>query len=309
MKRFRNILVGVDLADGDRLVAKSLGAPSAQAVEHALWVASLNKAHVTFLYALDVCPQAKQLLLDSQEEHTIVDEARDVLAGCVRKAEQLGVSSSVEVALGHAWLALVQRVLKCRHDLVVVGTRNRDIVSRMLFGSTGMKLLRKCPCPVWVTKPSGDAHIHTVLVAHDLSPVGALALELGASIAELHGSSLHILHAIEQKQYEDSTFHYLLEGPLEDKLAETRSLLGRPLQGYRFRAAPEVVVIEGDPVDTISKYIVDHGIELLTMGTIARTGISGVFMGNTAERLLPLVPCSILAVKPASFVSPVAAPK
>jgi hypothetical protein len=41
------------------------------------------------------------------------------------------------------------------------------------------------------------------------------------------------------------------------------------------------------------------------MGTIARTGIPGVFVGNTAEKLLPHLPCSVLAIKPASFKSPV----
>jgi nucleotide-binding universal stress UspA family protein len=41
------------------------------------------------------------------------------------------------------------------------------------------------------------------------------------------------------------------------------------------------------------------------MGTIARAGIPGVITGNTAERLLPSIPCSMLAVKPADFVSPV----
>jgi universal stress protein E len=44
---------------------------------------------------------------------------------------------------------------------------------------------------------------------------------------------------------------------------------------------------------------------LLVMGTIARTGITGVFVGNTAERLLPQIPCSVLAIKPAGFKSPI----
>ena len=45
--------------------------------------------------------------------------------------------------------------------------------------------------------------------------------------------------------------------------------------------------------------------DLLVMGTIARTGIAGFIVGNTAERLLPRIPCSVLAIKPEGFVSPV----
>jgi len=37
------------------------------------------------------------------------------------------------------------------------------------------------------------------------------------------------------------------------------------------------------------------------MGTMARSGFSRMLIGNTAERLLPQIPCSLLAVKPDDF--------
>ncbi len=42
------------------------------------------------------------------------------------------------------------------------------------------------------------------------------------------------------------------------------------------------------------------------MGTVCRTGIPGLIIGNTAERVLDSVKCSVLTVKPAGFVSPIA---
>ena len=42
------------------------------------------------------------------------------------------------------------------------------------------------------------------------------------------------------------------------------------------------------------------------MGTVARTGIPGLLIGNTAESVLSQVGCSVIAVKPDGFVSPVA---
>jgi nucleotide-binding universal stress UspA family protein len=42
------------------------------------------------------------------------------------------------------------------------------------------------------------------------------------------------------------------------------------------------------------------------MGTLCRTGISGFFMGKTAEKVLHSLGCSALTVKPAGFISPVA---
>ena len=48
-----------------------------------------------------------------------------------------------------------------------------------------------------------------------------------------------------------------------------------------------------------------EGIDLVVMGTVARSGIAGMLIGNTAERVLRKLPCSVLAVKPEGFTSPV----
>jgi len=40
------------------------------------------------------------------------------------------------------------------------------------------------------------------------------------------------------------------------------------------------------------------------MGTVARTGLPGLLIGNTAEKILNRVTASVLAVKPEGFVSP-----
>jgi nucleotide-binding universal stress UspA family protein len=44
---------------------------------------------------------------------------------------------------------------------------------------------------------------------------------------------------------------------------------------------------------------------MIVMGTLARVGIPGLFIGNTAERALDHVDCDILAIKPKGFVTPV----
>jgi nucleotide-binding universal stress UspA family protein len=41
------------------------------------------------------------------------------------------------------------------------------------------------------------------------------------------------------------------------------------------------------------------------MGTVARSGIPGLIMGNTAEAILTELECSVLAIKPPGFVTPV----
>jgi nucleotide-binding universal stress UspA family protein len=41
------------------------------------------------------------------------------------------------------------------------------------------------------------------------------------------------------------------------------------------------------------------------MGTVAHSGVGGLFIGNTAEAILEPIECSVLAVKPEGFETPV----
>ncbi|HNA21902.1 MAG TPA: universal stress protein, partial [Agitococcus sp.] len=46
-------------------------------------------------------------------------------------------------------------------------------------------------------------------------------------------------------------------------------------------------------------------IDLVVMGSVARTGIAGLIIGNTAETILEQLQCSVLVLKPQGFISPV----
>ena len=41
------------------------------------------------------------------------------------------------------------------------------------------------------------------------------------------------------------------------------------------------------------------------MGTVARSGVPGLLIGNKAEKVLSGIDCTVLAVKPSGYVSPV----
>ena len=45
--------------------------------------------------------------------------------------------------------------------------------------------------------------------------------------------------------------------------------------------------------------------ELIVMGTVSRTGVAGLLIGNTAEKVLRQANCSVLTVKPEGFITPV----
>ena len=70
-------------------------------------------------------------------------------------------------------------------------------------------------------------------------------------------------------------------------------------------AGVETVNHRGEPEDVIPEFAVAQGIDLVVMGTVARSGVAGLLIGNTAERVLRSLPCSVLAVKPDGFKCPV----
>ena len=311
MKRFKNILVGVDLAQGDVLVSENLVPPTEEAVTRAIWLAKSNSARLIFFHALPLAAinldaQTQMLLEEHHGKRTVTDHANEVLAIMVERANKEGVAAESLVVHGKSWVEMIRQVLRENHDLVIVGSRRLGPVKRFMVGSTGIKLLRKCPCPVWVTQPQPERRIASILVAHDLRPIGDLAMELACSMAQIHDAQLHVLHAAEYPEID-----YMLPARVSAENAaryrqDAEEHIAAQLGRFQLAQPAQVRFVTDPPDSAILDCIERHSIELLVMGTVARAGITGLITRNTAERLLPQIPCSVLAVKPKGFKSPVA---
>jgi nucleotide-binding universal stress UspA family protein len=86
---------------------------------------------------------------------------------------------------------------------------------------------------------------------------------------------------------------------LMDELTE---FLGKDAVGY---LEPKTHLVKGSARREIPVLAQQLEVDLVVMGTVARTGIPGVIMGNTAEAILEQLDCSVLAIKPPGFVTPV----
>ncbi len=310
MKRFKNILVAVDLSSDDQFVADDLSSATAEAIEQGLWLSNLNSASLTFFYVLEVSARTERLIEESRGSNTNVkDQAQEALAKCVDRARKLGIDAHGHVKIGKSWVEIIRQVLREEHDLVIAGTRQRRDVEQLVLGTTGLKLLRKCPCPVWVTKPLKRDHFSSILVATDFSPAADVSLELGISMAQLQGAELHVLHVLE---FGRDDHLKLIQHSEKDSIdyrervrADAIGRLEQCVAAADLPQEPHSHLLVGNADEVILRQLDKHDVDLLVLATLARTGISGVLVGNTAERLLPKTPCSILAVKPAGFKSPV----
>ena len=89
---------------------------------------------------------------------------------------------------------------------------------------------------------------------------------------------------------------------LDDLAGVARDMLGR-VQGTK----PSITtrLLQGQPEDAIAEEANRVHPLALVMGTVGRSGIPGVIIGNTAEDILTAVDGAVLAVKPPGFRSPV----
>ena len=240
-------------------------------------------------------------------------EELEKLAATVEAPE----TARIEVAVGVPFITIIQRVLSNQHDLVIITDDGPDSP----MASTTKHLPRKCPCPVWVMRPK-DAPGHRVLAAVDPEPddpaeMNRLILDLASSHAELTDAELHVGHAWNvygATALRTSPFLRGSGGELDDLRQETRdghlsrledSITRHGVGGLEHQTH----LVEGDPGDVIPHLAEIHDITLLVMGTVGRTGVPGLIMGSHAERILDQVHCSVIAVKPEGFVTPVRAPR
>ena len=295
MKRFQRVLVAIDLASGDSLVSDELVPPSQEAVNQAIWLASHSGAEILFFYALEISERARRLIdEDDNLSLNVLGHAEGVLHGLVERAKSEGVTSEHRVVFGKGWVEILRQVHDGKHDLVISGTRHQSRIRGAFLGSTGMKLLRKCACPVWITQPYKHRKLTSIVAATDFSLVCDFALDLAASLAELNGTKLHIVHALSLSDEAAMRRAGMTEADINQyrRHAEQHAQdeMQRLLARESVRALPTepTIHIEAGAADkVILQQAEAQSADLLAMGTLARSGLSGVLMGNTAERLLP----------------------
>ncbi len=68
---------------------------------------------------------------------------------------------------------------------------------------------------------------------------------------------------------------------------------------------PKKNLIKGFSNKVIPEFTKKNDADLVILGTIGNTGIPGLIIDNTAEDIFNQIHCSVLAVKPSAFFSPV----
>jgi nucleotide-binding universal stress UspA family protein len=203
--------------------------------------------------------------------------------------------------------ALMAMAKEAEADLIVVGTRQRDLLSRAFEGSVSRGLLRNAavsvacvPSPVSARRLPRVGPVRRILVTTDFSPAGNLAIAWACALAQPGGTvrAIHVVHpqAIADGQYERqlgaSTRHHA------HKLA-----VGRRLQALLPGEAPAGVGVEAVLVENVAatKGICEEaerfGADLIVMSSEGMTGVTRGLLGSVAQGVMAKSGRTVLIVR------------
>jgi universal stress protein E len=319
MKRFKNILLVVnDTAGNETAIQKSVS------------LSRHNQARLTVIKVLEESQKINLFFIrykSADALETRLKEERDALH--TKLAPYIDeIKINIEVVCGKTFIEIIKAVLQQKFDLVVKTCHQHGSLETMLFGTTDMRLLRKCPCPVWLIKPQENIKCHRILAAVDIEPcvdiektdaLNLQIMEMATSLALSEFAELHIVHAwmIFGKSMLESPYSEYPREEVAAWMADQKTEIESGLDEFRTKLDkiigaqhsdylhPEVHFLEGDAGEVIPQLAKEREVDLVIMGTITRTGLPGFLMGNTAECILNQLSCSVLAIKPAGFISPV----
>jgi nucleotide-binding universal stress UspA family protein len=253
---------------------------------HVLNVADTNRDSVTILRgdAVDV--------LESEGEK-IVREAAD-------RADERGVEAITDVVQGAPYRAIVDYADARDVDLVVMPTRGRGGLERLLLGSTTARVVRQSDVPVLTLRPNGDAveyPYRNVLVPTDGSDGARTALGVGIDVANAAGAGLHVLSVVD-------TASLGVDVRTDIQSASLREGAERIVEEATTSATEAGVgsvsgtVGEGTSIHrAIGSYVEDHDIDLVVLGTHGRTGFDRYVLGSVAEKLVRTSAVPVLTVR------------
>ncbi|MFD2110267.1 universal stress protein [Thiorhodococcus fuscus] len=321
MNTFNHILYVMDPESND-----------AWAIRRVRTFAEESQAALTFLLVLDLAPASASAANESDPEPLIQEIRRQCAARTQEVLADSGGSAGIrfEVRFGRLHVEVIRQAMSGGHDLVVKASEDPDPKGRPL-GSRDMHLLRKCPQPVWLLRKDGPERYRTLLVAIDpvpadedpeghalnreiLSRASALAL---ADLAELHlvhawdapaagllrhwNASAWALNPIadEVRYIEDLRSQHQLR--LSGVLGDLREILGPETFEY---LAVRSHLARGAAAQIIPALATELGADIIVMGTLGRSGIPGLLIGNTAETIANRCDCALMAIKPPGFEPP-----
>jgi nucleotide-binding universal stress UspA family protein len=193
-------------------------------------------------------------------------------------------------------------------SLVVMGTRGRSHVGRLLLGSVTERMLRKLNVPILTVShlgPEKEIHkpapvaLQRILYATDLAEGHEEGLRLSMRLAHALDASLTVAHVIQFG--EPSTYGIEIAGLPPDYgaqlHAQAEEKLSRAVGLVSDGSVPiSTVVAEGTPYETINTLAERYKADLIVINLQGKRILERALLGTTAERVIRTATVPVLAL-------------
>jgi universal stress protein E len=242
-------------------------------------------------------------------------DLRELLESLAAPLRSRGIDVTTDVvAADPLHVALLERVKHTCAELVIKDTHHHSIAQRTFLTNTDWELIRGCPVPLLLVKPtpwSSGYRIGAALDPGHLDDKPRLLdhciLQEASRFAQALGGELHAIHTyIPAAMIAAATVTVpplLIDIPAE-ALEEERKLKLKELTALTsdFRLTGDNIHLETGGVDEVlCRLTRQYGIDIMAMGAISRRRLKRLIVGSTAEAVLEQLPCDLLVVKTPDF--------
>lgn len=267
------------------LVPTDGSGPANAALEYAGEIAARERITVHVLHVID--PDADPA------------EAGDLLADGRAWAGDTDAPVIDEIQTGEPRDAILEYAAEYGVDAIVMGTRGRRGVGRLLLGSVTESVVRDADVPVLVVRGAPEVRrrypFETILVPSDGSDHAEVALERALAIARHHDATVHVLSVVDVTPAGIDDRTDLRLERLEDS---ARQVVDEAVAAAEESGVDAVSAVQyGSTDQRIRTYVDDVDADLVVMGTHGRSGLERLLLGSATERVLRTATTPVLTVR------------
>jgi len=287
-------------------------------IERAAWLARNTEARIE-LFVSDYVPQ----LADPRFHAVPAGDPRSALVERHRRRlEQLaaplrgeGLTVDVDARFDYPLHdSIVKKAQESSADFVIKDTHYHSVLKRSIFSNTDWNLIRNCAATLWLVKPRPPGRKPCFVAAVDPlherdkpAELDNLIVGTAKTLAGSLGGELHVFHAYDVTAaiaIATDAVTMPIALPINDLTDAMRTAHTEAVERLRkaHGVPPERThVHQGGTRQTLLAFAEQIRADAVVMGALSRSGLKGLFIGNTAEDVLDRLHCDLVIVKPEGF--------
>jgi len=140
--------------------------------------------------------------------------------------------------------------------------------------------------------------LQTILVAIDGSDAATCAVKKTAELAQQLGARVVLVHVLNPDSVVVAPELMQVYAPtLAEMKSNGETLVRQALTMLPANVEVEPLILEGNPAHTIVDAAVEHGADLVIIGTDSRGRLAHFLLGSTADGVIRRAPCPVMTVR------------